>query len=525
MSEAQIRKKLFENKVKLKIFVMGNSRNRRNRRNQHNAVCSNANSSSLEKQGNGLSRADQVTFGLKIEVLIGEELKFFANVDYQAPQDSKVAVMIITDDNLSHIWKTKSYILKNFQMVDNKIIGHGSIAGTLKYNLSEVKLTSFEKIEERYKLLFPEGHKKVDGKHPHLVPEKVLMPVVKSIITKQPKETKVKAESRTVGLSQFLKAFLCSDKKISHINFNSKECHLSHFLAYRKDMIDKNDVLNYIDESVAIKVEAGVEWLLGSKFVAREGSQVLVDLSEWKDRERRLGSINFTLPPTHNSSTDEVSKRLARANITSKPTSVRWKDDSFLITYQWRTTGGRVFDVIKEMGWNAGLDDYGNLLVYPSDVPKAEEIKVEDAENLQPAEKILPVVEEEAQDVSQGADSSKNEKQNEAEVSASTKHEFPNVEKTEVVVKKREHVLTGLYKANKEKLEKSEQVTTDPLLPHLVHGKKDAFSELEKLYDDKRLFSMLPNQMQEEVISALKRNFREEHPVDYAAYLLSLLKK
>ena len=67
---------------------MSNSSNKRKRklRNQHRSVKV-INPVSSPQKGNGLSRADQVTFGLKIEVLIGEELKFFANVDYQAPQD------------------------------------------------------------------------------------------------------------------------------------------------------------------------------------------------------------------------------------------------------------------------------------------------------------------------------------------------------------------------------------------------------------------------------------------------------
>jgi len=520
---------------------MSNSSNKRKRklRNQHRSVKV-INPVSSPQKGNGLSRADQVTFGLKIEVLIGEELKFFANVDYQAPQDGKVAVMIITGDNLSHVWKIQSYLLKNFRMIDSKITGHGSIAGTLKYNLSEIDISSFEKVEERYKLKFPEGHKKVDGKHPRLVPEEVAPVVVLKNINqsvKQKTERKMKAESRTVGLSQFLKAFLCSDRKISHINFDSKECHLSHFLAYRKDMIGKNDVLNCIDEAIAIKVEDSIDWLLGSKFVVRDGLQVLVDLSEWKNRERRLGSINFTLPPKANSSTDEVAKRLARASITSKPTSVKKEGKMFVVTYQWRTTGGRVYDIIKEMGWNAGLDDYGNLLVYVDDISQPETKEI--TETLQPAEVIPPVVEEEVKNTS--FDFVKDEIQIETGTpvsnvpdSSDVPSSAPKVEKPAVVKNRRvRYVPIGQNNAlvkkfvNSEPIDivKSEPLANVPLLSHLVHDKKDAFDGLQKLYNNPKLFSMLPKQMQGEVISKLQENFMEEHPVDYAAHLLALLKK
>ena len=526
---------------------MSNSKKRRNPRNQHNAVSvSNHTSSSPEKQGNGLSRADQVTFGLKIEVLIEEELKFSLNTNYQAPTEGKVAVMIITSDNLGHIWKVKSYILRNFKMVNDKITGHGSIAGTLKYNLSEVQLTSFEKVEERYKLLFPEGHKRVDGKHPHLIFEELLVPVQlkkieQSVALKPKTQNKVKAESRTVGLSQFLHAFLCSDRKISRPNFESKECQLSHFLTYSKNKIGKDDVLNCVDEIIAIKVESSIEWLLGSKFVVRDGLDVMVDLSYWKDRERRLGSINFTLPPKTTSSTDEVSKRLARASITSKPTSVRREGNMFVVTYQWKTTGCRVFDVISKMGWNAGVDKFGNLLVYVDDIPQSE--VQETIDTSQPAEEIPQIVEEEAQDVSSETDSLKDEIKNETGTPVSNENksfEVPvsisKIEKPARVVKNRRVHYVPIGKDNPlvEKFGKSESLvdvvkseplSTVPLLSHLVHDKKDAFDGLSKLYNDPKLFSMLPKQMQSEVILTLKDNFMEENPVDYAAYLLALLKK
>lgn len=519
------------------------SRKKRKLRSQHDVSQTVSVGSSPVQKGNGLSRADQVTYGLKIEVLIGEELKFFANVDYQAPPEGKVAVMIITDDNLSRIWKIKSYILKNFKMVDSKITGHGSIAGTRKYNLSEVNISSFEKVEERYKLLFPEGHKKVDGKHPRLVPEEVAPVVVlkaeKSEVKSQT-EPKVKAESRTVGLSQFLHAFLCSDRKISRPNFESKDCQLSHFLTYNKNKIGKDDVLNCVDEIVAIKVVTSIEWLLGSKFAVRDGLQVLVDLSEWKDRERRLGSINFTLPPKANSSTDEVSKRLARASITSKPTSVKKEGKMFVVTYQWRTTGGRVFDIISGMGWKAGLDGHGNLLVYVDDIPQPE--AQETIETSQPAEEIPQIVEEEAQDVSSETDSLKDEIKNETGTPVSNENKsfevlvsISKVEKPARVIKNRRVHYVPIGKGNplvekfgkSESLDtvKSEPLVTDPLLSHIGWGKKDIFDGLSKLFSDSRLFSMLPKEMQSEVILTLKDNFMEENPVDYAAYLLALLKK
>jgi len=466
---------------------MSNSKKRKNSRNQHNAVSvSNSTSSSTEKHGNGLSRQLQVSFGLKIEVLIEEELKFSLNTNYQAPTEGKVAVMIVTSDNLGHIWKAKSYILKNFQMINDKITGHGSIAGTLKYNLSEVQLTSFEKIEERYKLLFPEGHKKVDGKHPKLVPEEVLVPVVlktkQSFTPKLQKEPKMKTESRTVGLSQFLHAFLCSDRKISHLNFDSKECRLSHFLSYKKDMVGKNDVLNCIDEATAIKVEASIDWLLGSKFVAREGLQVMVDLSEWKNREKKVGSINFSLPPTKNSSTEEVAKRLSRASLTSKPTSVRRENDKFVVTYYWRTTGPMVFDIITKMGWKAGQDSLGNLFVYVNDIPQPEACEI--TETLQPNEEILQVVEEEVENVSSSNPIYKSVE--EYNMSASAQEITPVVLSEEEV----------LYEAK--------------------------VLELKILRSNARLFLKLPLEMQKDINDIL---FKEEHIIDEAISLLSFFKK
>ncbi len=461
--------------------MSNSSRKKRKLRVQHRYV-----TVDLVSQGNGLSREIQVSLGTKIEVMIEEELRFFMNTKYQASPQGKVAIMIITSSDLAHIGKIKSYIIKNFQMTANKITGHGNIAGTLKYNLSEIRTSSVEKIEEHYALLFPDGHKKVDGKQPHLVLEKVILaPAEKTQTQTQQKQKIMKAESRTLGLSKFLHAYLCSDRKINHPSFDSKECHLSHFLTYKRDLIGSSDALNCANEAIAQKVEVAIEWILGSKFVAREGSQVLVDLSEWKNREKRLGSVNFTLPPNQNASTDEVLKRLVRANITSKPTSVRKEENVFLVTYHWKTTGAMVFDIISEMGWKAGLDGHGNLLVYVNDLPKSEEL-LEDTETSQSSEEIPQVVEEEAHSSSSVVHD------------VSTEPEKVSAEKPEVV--------------------------TSPL-SHLIYEKKDAFNELRKLYDNPKLLSMLPKQMQIEVARALKDNFMEENPLDYATYLLSILKK
>lgn len=445
-------------------------------------------------KGNGLSVFKQKAIGRKLEVLIKKELDRNMGAQYQAA--GRVSVLIITSDNVNHISEVRTYLWRNFRVSCEKLTGHGNIEGTLKYNLSEFDSTSIESINARYTELFPKGTKKVNTIS--AIAEPVVIPKVIKKVT-NPKSEMMKKESVTVGLSQFLSSFLCSEKKILNPVHSSEHCKLKDFLSYSKEMIGKNHVLNCYSEATAIKVEAAINWRLGTEFVVREGKDVMVDLSLWKDREKVSNSISFSMPPNDNSTSREIVYRLNRVDHGAKPLSVIEEKDLFLVTYSQKPTGGSVMDIIIGMGWIAGIDSIGRLLVYkpksksetiPSDIPSSFPnplpfalITLSDKDEASVSE---PSLTESIQPVNEQVTSSPADQS-----SRLSSYIFP-----------------GLPMSFLKKLKTREEL----------------YLEVEKVYNNQPFFSKLKEENQQQIIEVIEQGYAEAHPNEYVEMLLELLK-
>lgn len=463
------------------------------------------------------NREEQVAFGKNISALL--QIKFGSVLISDNQGAGEVAILVLTGKGVSKnkMKEIKKYISQSYQLNEKDISGgHGHPDGTIVINISEITNASREiiKQETNNKIFAPVKVKKCIEIKKNM--QKTISPPVISVeIEKteisieeiQVKQTQIETQNpksvvmETISLikkgralfSVFMTTMfrfegIISDKKDKIFEFENK----------KKDQDCQN--ISFRNEVEAKMAHKALTWFYGeaTDLPILEGKDVMVNFFAYDLQINRPTYVSFCFPPIQGEDLERIRKRCVHVLTGYKPSVVEIiNDDFFKVNYLTLSTTNKFFGLIQKMGWQVEMKDDFIICKFSTRITSKNEAIVE-----APVE-IIPVPESKNLGLDKNFISPRSvtEKVNEV---------FPKEEIPTEEVKSTPETTVAKAETNNLFIPQEEQ---------------EVLSELQNLYADKRLFSKLPAEMQKEVFSRIRMNYREEHTLAYAQGLLSFFKK
>lgn len=298
-----------------------------------------------------MTRNSQVIVGRKINKLIETEIGPLFSHKFQGA--GKVANLVLAVGSKKTVSRLKTFLREELKLklhIGSKNHGVGE-KYTIQIALYEIEPDSIALIEEKFKLIAKTSKKKI-------VPEQVneetpVVIVSDEIVLPSVDETK----TNTLPVTHFMKKinpFLNGVFRFEAIFSSDKE----NLYKIVKDTTDENYLTILCrDEKIAQEVELAIGWYsCNSSLVARDGLEVVVNYSVFNQTEENMHG-HFCLPPREFASIEEISLRLSRIRIGSKPSVSVAGENLFRVGYTKAGIASKVFADISKMGWPVSLTE------------------------------------------------------------------------------------------------------------------------------------------------------------------------
>jgi hypothetical protein len=469
-----------------------------------------------ENQTSWESREQQVVFAKNIASLLQKKFGSILSASYQGA--GEVADLLITGRGVSasKMEEVRNFLTKSYKLDLHKIKNHGHVRGTILIHISEVSEASRKIVEEEIlnKIILPERilkskknrqnisttdvsdveSKTKEGDMPDAIKEEIIENQNPEKMEKEP--FVVIKKGRTL-LSVFLTIFfkfegiVLSNKKDRIFSFDEKKTEDCQTISFRNEAeaeMGYKALTWYYDQAKDLPI--------------LEGRDVMVNFFSLSlERTKRPIYVSFCFPPTQGDSVEIIKSRAMHVLTGYKPSSIYViNGDSFSICYARLVTTQKFFELIKEMGWDAFMQD--DLIICKFRVKP--EIATDDthADEVTPeTEEITPVTES-----------------------------TPEVKEVTPVSEPQKKVLDlGSNFV-------SPRDITLPTLPEGVFGIievkplsiKDLFSQAEaiekfkQLHADEYRWKKIPVEKQKRIVEILKKDLKNSELEVFAEYLLGL---